>query len=214
MWVVRLQIHDERDWLSILTKKYHVTVLGYFLSRYKKEHKIYINGAGLISGEEKNKKLFITHLKKSKHINKFEIKNDFYVMQITRAYTQEEDTLVNPEFIYPKPITILPDGKEIWEFASWDRAALEKTIRKAEQQYDVKILSIKEQKLNRIAIFNITPNLTDKQKQAITIAMEHGYYAWPKKTDMRKLAKIMKISLATYQAHLKKAEAKLIPYSL
>ena len=57
----------------------------------------------------------------------------------------------------------------------------------------------------------LMPKLTDKQKRAVTLAWEYGYYRWPKKTDFGKLAKLMKVSVPTYREHLKKAEQKLMP---
>ena len=54
-------------------------------------------------------------------------------------------------------------------------------------------------------------NLTDKQKHAFDLAVEHGYYGIPKRTDLAKLSRMMKISLATYQEHLRRAESKIIP---
>jgi predicted DNA binding protein len=212
MWIVKLKIFDEKDWISSRAKKFNVKVIGYALSRYKKNGKVFLYGTGLVIGKNKNK--FLKDLKKDKQVIKLEIKDDFFIALITREYASEEDALANPEFLYPKPITILPDGKEIWEFASWDRKALEKAIAKPKSRYDTQLLSIKKSKIQKISLFNIHINLTDKQKTALQLAIEHGYYEYPKKTDMRKLAKIMKVSLSTYQAHLKKAEAKIISNSL
>ena len=55
------------------------------------------------------------------------------------------------------------------------------------------------------------PNLTQLQKQAIELAIQQGYYRTPRKIDLRKLARIMNLSLSTYQQHLRAAEEKLIP---
>jgi predicted DNA binding protein len=56
------------------------------------------------------------------------------------------------------------------------------------------------------------PELTDKQKTAIELAIKNGYYEYPRKIELKKLAKIMKVSYSTYQAHLRKAEKSLIPF--
>ena len=55
------------------------------------------------------------------------------------------------------------------------------------------------------------PQLTEKQKRVFELAVEEGYYDIPKRTELKKLAKLVGISLATYQEHLKRAEAKIIP---
>ncbi len=61
-------------------------------------------------------------------------------------------------------------------------------------------------------IYSLLPKLTKKQKQALILAVENNYYGYPRKIKLEKLAKIMKISLSTYQFHLAKAEAKLLPF--
>jgi len=55
------------------------------------------------------------------------------------------------------------------------------------------------------------PELTQKQKRALEIAINNGYYDYPKKIKMEKLAKIMGVSYSTYQQHLKTAEGKIVP---
>jgi predicted DNA binding protein len=47
--------------------------------------------------------------------------------------------------------------------------------------------------------------------KAFELAIENGYYSWPKGTDFIELAKKMKVSVPTFREHLKRAESKLIP---
>ena len=61
-------------------------------------------------------------------------------------------------------------------------------------------------------IYAMLPKLTAKQKTALVSAVENGYYGYPRKVKLEYLAKLMKISLSTYQFHLAKAEAKLMPF--
>jgi predicted DNA binding protein len=61
-------------------------------------------------------------------------------------------------------------------------------------------------------IYSVLPNLTDKQKQAFDLAVESGYYGYPKKVKLISLAKRVGISLSTFQFHLANAEAKLMPF--
>ena len=46
------------------------------------------------------------------------------------------------------------------------------------------------------------------------LAINAGYYNYPKKITLPELAKKMKISYSTFQAHLKKAEGKIFPLVL
>jgi len=58
------------------------------------------------------------------------------------------------------------------------------------------------------------PELPEKQKGAIELAYEEGYYSYPKKSDLKDLAKIAKVSVPTFQENLRKAEIKLLPFIL
>ena len=76
------------------------------------------------------------------------------------------------------------------------------------------LLSIKNTPLKNIYFPKLMPKLTDLQKKALELAIKEGYYEAPKRTSLRKLAVLMKISLATFQKHLQKAESKVIPDTL
>ncbi|MFC1774989.1 helix-turn-helix domain-containing protein [Nanoarchaeota archaeon] len=54
--------------------------------------------------------------------------------------------------------------------------------------------------------------MTTKQKRAFELAISNGYYDFPKRIDINKLAKMMGVSFSTYRAHLKKAESKLMRF--
>ena len=43
------------------------------------------------------------------------------------------------------------------------------------------------------------------------IAINSGYYDYPKKITLPELAEKMQISYSTFQAHLKKAEGRIFP---
>jgi len=42
--------------------------------------------------------------------------------------------------------------------------------------------------------------------------LRHGYYTWPRKADLGVLARQAGVSVSTFQEHLRKAEAKLLPF--
>ena len=53
--------------------------------------------------------------------------------------------------------------------------------------------------------------MTALQKSALELAVELGYYRWPRQVILEELAKVAKVSRKVYQEHLRKAEAKLVP---
>ena len=59
---------------------------------------------------------------------------------------------------------------------------------------------------------SVNPHLTVKQKKAFELAVNNGYYEYPRKITLSQLASILGISFSTYQKHLRKAEQKILPF--
>ena len=57
-------------------------------------------------------------------------------------------------------------------------------------------------------------NLSEKQEKIIRLAIDLGYYEWPKKISAQEIAKRLKLSPATVLEHLRKAEFKIIKKNL
>ncbi|MAH50897.1 hypothetical protein CMI37_34090 [Candidatus Pacearchaeota archaeon] len=183
-------------------------VMFFLIIKIKKS--VYITGAGFIFGEEKNKKAFAKDLKKQDWIINYEQNKDFGIAVIKEPLFTE--IFWHPKIIQISPIIIHPKEKRhIWSFASFDRKLLEQVLETAEKFLGAKIIKFKQEKITNISFTRLLPELTDNQKKALEIALHHGYYDYPKKVKMEKLAKEMKISYSTFQAHLKKAEGKILP---
>ena len=109
-------------------------------------------------------------------------------------------------------LTLNENGEEEWNVASSQRRDIEKLIDIGEKKYHLKLLGLKETKMKNIGILTLLPMLTEKQKKAYLLAVENDYYDYPRKIELKKLSRLMKISLSTYQAHLRKAERQLLPF--
>ncbi len=209
MWVLKLKLSPEKFLLGSLAVKFNVDILGYPLSHYKDKKHLYLVSAGFLIGEEKNKKALIRYAKKSKDFIKIEVKNDFIInLSKQPLYTEP---VYDPRLIRPKPVFISHEGYHIWEIAYWDKNPLLKIIDFAKKYHKGKVLKLKQEKLINIAFTTVLPELSEKQKKALELAVSEGYYTYPKKINVHKLAKLMKVSYSTFQEHLRKAEAKLIP---
>lgn len=104
------------------------------------------------------------------------------------------------------------DGFEYWCLAAWNRAILIKAFDASKHFGSSELLEIKETKIDKIFFPHITPNLTEKQLQAMKLAIKNGYYKFPKQTNLEQLAKQIGISKETFFEHLAKAESKIIPF--
>lgn len=210
MWVLKLKVDSKKQFIGSLAVKHKVSIASYTLSYYKDKKWHYLNACGLIFGEEKNKKAFIKDLKNQPDTVKYEIKNDFGVGIIKQPLYTEP--FWDPKVIRLSPIIInYKEKKHTWHLASFDKKALMNIYKLAKKHLGAKIVKLKQEKITNISVTSIHPNLTKKQKKAFEIAINNGYYEHPRKIHLEMLAKIMKVSYATYQEHLRKAEAKMIP---
>jgi predicted DNA binding protein len=65
-----------------------------------------------------------------------------------------------------------------------------------------------------IPIGQPTAVLSERQREAVLLAHQEGYYDWPRKIKATELAEEMGVAHSTYIEHLRKAEEKLITRSL
>jgi len=210
MWVLKIKVDTEGQFVGSLAVKHKISIASYAISYYKDKKWLYLNACGFIFGSEKNKKAFVKDLKKQSRVVNYEIKNDFGIGVIKQPLYTEP--FWDPKIIRLSPIIInYKEKKHTWHLASFDRKVLEKILSIAEKKLGAKLLKFKEEKITNISMTSILPELTKKQKKAFEIAINKGYYDSPRKTDLKKLAKIMNVSYATYQEHLRKAESKVVP---
>jgi len=209
MWVLKLKLSQRNFLLGSLAYKFKVDLTGYPLGYYKDKNYLYLTSAGVIIGDDKNKKLFLNAIKKSNNFSNIEINGDF-VVNVSKQPLYLE-SVYNPKFIRPFPDFISHEGYHIWEIASWDKEELKPIIDIAKKYYDGKILKLKKEKLSNISFTSFLPELSDKQKKAFELAVLEDYYSFPRKTNVHKLARVMKVSYSTFQEHLRRAESKLIP---
>lgn len=56
--------------------------------------------------------------------------------------------------------------------------------------------------------------LSERQAEVVTLALEGGYYEWPREADAETLAARLDITHSTFLEHLRKAEARLLRNAL
>ena len=209
MWRLKLKLDASNQLLGGLSIKHNVSMTGYPLSYWKDKKNLYLVTAGFMFGEEKNKKALIREIKKRKEFLEFEYNNDFAITVTKQPLFTEP--VYDPKIIRPNPVIINKTGYHIWDLASFERKHLEKVLKFAEKYLGAEVLKFREEKISNISFTRLLPELTINQKKALEIAINNGYYNYPKNIKMEKLAEKMGISYSTYQAHLKKAEGKILP---
>jgi predicted DNA binding protein len=208
MWVAKVKIGIKGTLIGSKAKKYNINLFIYPLSYYYEKDWIIVHLAGTIFGEKK--KEFVKQLKKEERTVNFELKEDFFIGTIKEPRHLTE--VYNKNILYLTPLYISDKEYELITIGSFQRKHLEKTIKILINKHNAKLISIQQKKIKSISVMTVNPLLTKKQKQAIELAIKNGYYEYPRKIELEKLAVLMKLSYSTYQAHLRKAEKKLIPF--
>ena len=192
------------------TLKHKVNVFAFPLSYFYEKNYIILNATGILLGKEKNKKEFIKDFKKAERFVNLELNEDFFIMTIKEPIYAK--TIYNKNIIHLAPALIDENGKETISIACFEKKQLSKAIATLEKAFKTEIYYIQEKKIKNISIIKQAPELTDKQKQAMHLAIKNGYYEYPRKTSIEQLAKISNLSFSTFHAHLRKAEQKLLPF--
>ncbi|MGV8168478.1 MAG: helix-turn-helix domain-containing protein [Candidatus Nanoarchaeia archaeon] len=209
MWVISITIpYDSRSLLGSIAKRNNVTLFGYPHSSTLCNNYVRVLTSGYILGEANNIKKAIGELKKDKRFIHLELHGNFIIMDLKQHVANK--ILFEPGLLYPKPGMTTNKGEYIFEIASWNRDLLMK-VYKEYKIMNGKLNWIKKKEIRSIQTLTISPNLTEKQKKAFKLAVERGYYGYPRKTDIIRLAKEFGCSHSTFQFHLRNAEKKLMP---
>lgn len=210
MWTLKLKLKHDCI-IGNRCEKFKVTTTGTAFNVFRGRGITYAPQMQTIHGEEKNVKAFVKDLKKDKRVSNLEIEgNLIFLIEVRKD--KIPSTFYNPKLIYVKPVFVDKNGYEYWEVASWQRKILTDFIEHIEKNIGKpEILKLEQTKLTNVYFSRLMPKLTGHQKQAIELAFEYGFYVWPKKISLSKLAKIMKVSVPTFREHLKRAEEKLMP---
>ena len=210
MWVLKLELDSEKQFLGTMAIKNNITLSGYPLSASEIKSSFEVINCGLMFGSENNKLALIESFRESKIVTNLEINRNFVIIQM--KVPKYMKPFFHPEIIQVSPVLINPNTKKHrWVLASFKRELLEKVLKFAKEKHNAKLLKFKQEKINNISIASVLPSLSKKQYDAFNLAVNKGYYKFPKEIDLKSLAKLMKISYSTYQEHLKRAESKLLP---
>lgn len=214
MWVIKFRVFHKDCAFSPLCKKYNITDFIYLLGFNSEKNKFQWTNTHILEGQSKNIKQFIKELKKNKLLKRLEIFNNYLITLEEESLKEYRvfSPLFSKEIFYIKPITIRSDGFEYWCLAAWNRELLIKAFDASKHFGSSELLEIKETKVDKIFFPHITPNITDKQLQAMKLAIKKGYYKFPKQINLENLSKEMKISKETFFEHLAKAESKILPF--
>jgi predicted DNA binding protein len=222
MWTTRFKVYDEKNKIMKIVRKNHITGRYYPVGHYIENKRYYFISVGVIQGEEKDKKEFFKDLqamKKDKigrRTELIEVEEDFFVLITSHTMTEENKWAVsvafNPRLLHFMPPTWDKDGWEEWNVAALERKDLEKLLNVAETIYKVRLFGFEKKKITNFGFLTMLPELTDRQKEVLKFAVSNGYYKYPRQSSLDKLSRKFKINFSAFQAHIRKAENKIVPF--
>jgi predicted DNA binding protein len=213
MWVAKLRLKHDDCVVGRRCKRFNVISIGVPLNSYNEEGTAYFSHFETLVGDEKKISRFIEDLKDDPTIKNLEVQGNsiFFVNELPIKQTIPT-THYNPKIFFIKPVIVDDKGYESWEIGSWNEEILREFIVNLQKEhFEVKILKIQNEKLNEVYFPQVMPFLTKGQKRSLEIATQRGYYDFPRKTELKKLAQEAGISLSTFREHLRKAEKKIMP---
>jgi len=215
MWYAKIKLRHD-CFIGNRCKKFRCKSLGYPLEGYQDSGYYYFLHFEKLIGDEKNIKRFINDLKKDKCVANLEVTGNLLFFSYK---TKNKDRMLFnthlKKVLYVKPIIVDETGYETLEVCTWDREVLNQFIaqtrKDAYKLEDFKIEKIIQTDLNEVYFSKVMPELTITQSRALSLAIEFDYYGYPRKIELKDLAKKMKIALSTYREHLRIAERKVMP---
>jgi len=212
MWVARIKLNGENAIVGSRCKKFKVSLSGYPISTHIKNDAIYLYLAYFLFTNDKKINLFMNDLKKDKRISHIEKNGNFILCQLKEPI--KHASAYKQSIIHLEPIIMNEKGMQLWTVASHHKDDLMEFLDTIEESHNGKLLSIKKQKVDTFSLISMNPNLTESQRTCLEFATEKGYYNYPRKVDVKELAKQKKISYTTFHEHLRKAEQKMMPFTV
>jgi len=212
MWVAKLKLKHEDCVIGRRCKRFNISSIGTPFNSYKEEDRVYFSHFENLIGDPKQIKLFIEDLKDDPAIHNLEVEgNSIFLINETHMQQAIPNTHNNNKIFLTRPIITDEKGYENWEVGSHDEQTLKDFITDLQKEHsEVKVNNLENQKINEIYFPPLT-SLTKGQKKALQLATKNNYYDFPRKIELKDLAKEAGISLSTFREHLRKAEKKVMP---
>lgn len=179
MWVTKIRLKHDCI-IGDRCEKFNVVLQSYDLNKENKNNKVLTSSLHQIIGNKEDIENFISDLKKDKRTEYLEV-NENTLFLVESAQNKPVSQFTKKMF-FVKPVIIDNKGYEIWEIASHKKEELMQFISKVRPICkEFALLSLKNTKLKDIYFPKVLPELTQKQKRALGLAIKNGYYESPKK---------------------------------
>lgn len=213
MWHLKFKCRHSDCIYAPKLKELKLSVFFHHLGYYTKGNSVRTSALQYVVGEQNGIEKYVRYLKSHDKISKIEAYGNVILSEAKHGLKVYAEAY-NPVFMHPAPAYLSRDGFEIVEVACWERKPLEKligAIKSNETTTHFEILDFREKMMDDVYVSRLLPKLSKKQNEAVRLAFRHGYYRFPRQTNLGKLAKMSGVSKATFRENLRRAESRLMP---
>jgi predicted DNA binding protein len=170
-------------------------------------------GFGIIhsrTGDEKPLIDYVKALKKSASISEVRVTHESTLQYWTEVIHQLKNTSIHETILESGCMSKLPivieGGTQIHHLLAPDQEAFRLAFDTLRKRFaKVRVLNVR-----RLGGSSLGPSLTKKQDEAIRLAITKGYYEIPRKTEIKHLAKKLKIKRVAMQERIRRAERTIM----
>ncbi|MEM1600218.1 MAG: helix-turn-helix domain-containing protein [Sulfolobaceae archaeon] len=129
--------------------------------------------------------------------------NNKLVLDILEDYTNSILKILNDNGLLVIKV-VKRNGKEFWSVIGYEYQ-ISKTLKEVSEVAKIEHIVIEE-----FNIASLRPTLTDSEIRSLIVAMQMGYFDYPKRATASEVAKVLGIKKSTFIYHIRNAQKKLI----
>lgn len=208
MWVAEFRVWHEGSYALEQTKRFNVKVYIMHLNPHLKHGKLAVNRAIVVTGPDADKYIAVLKNEKRLRIKHVEGNQIFYEINPRASY---HTAIISPDLFIVRPISI-ERGQELWVIASWSKKKLLDFFEKvkcSKIKTEIKLLSMRQENVKLFSAPSLQ-GLTERQQSAFLLALQNGYYGYPRQINLQQLAKLFGTNVSSYRENLRRAEQKAL----
>ena len=212
MWSARISFDGSKNVVTKYLKNRNLRMLVFPLSWAYEKKGIFVNYSGVLFGDEKSKRGFVRDWKRDKSgfLLGIEMNGDFFIGKVIEPLAGKD--MYSRNVIYTRPWLIEESGRQVIVASAFEKKYLDGFIGVMEKYHDIKIDYIRKEKIRNVSFAMNAPDLTERQKWAMDLAVKRGYYDYPRKVSIKEMAERSGLGFATFHGHLRKAERVMMPF--
>lgn len=217
MFLAKLKLYHNDCPIVNRCVKFRTDVVSYPGNHYTKGGKEYVTTfCKFREADEEMRKKFLRDLKSDPQCTRLDVWGTNFLYEYALEAEGEHVMLYyTAAMTFVEPTLNSQDGHEYWTVATTDKETIHGFFAQLKKHMDVaKIVYVKEESDIDFAFPLVTQKLSKTQKKTLKIALEKGYYNFPRKCKLADIAKASGTSIATVQEHLRRAEAKILSQRL